>query len=129
MLQKVFTSFKNDEEFRLVMFALAPLYSESYDAYRGLQSCLHTKYRSKSHNDLYSEEEKYFDYRESLKTLEIPTLIIVGEKDWICPPDQSKMINSLIKNSEYFEVENANHSVHLEQKQLVLSKIISFLSK
>lgn len=31
MLQKVFTTFDNDEEFRLVMFALSPLYSETYD--------------------------------------------------------------------------------------------------
>ena len=34
---------------------------------------------------LYSEEEKYFDYRPRLKEITAPTLIIVGERDWICP--------------------------------------------
>jgi proline iminopeptidase len=34
---------------------------------------------------LYSEEEKYFDYRARLKEITAPTLIIVGERDWICP--------------------------------------------
>lgn len=37
-------------------------------------------------DDLYSEQEKYFDYRESLHKITAKTLVIVGDKDWICPP-------------------------------------------
>ena len=37
-------------------------------------------------DDLYSEEEKYFDYTEQLDSISAKTLVIVGEKDWICPP-------------------------------------------
>lgn len=36
-------------------------------------------------DDLYSKSEKYFDYREKLKDIAAPTLIMVGEHDWICP--------------------------------------------
>lgn len=129
MLQKVFTSFKSDEEFKLVMFALSPLYSESYNPDKALQSCLSTKYRAKTHNDLYSEKEKYFDYKNDLIHLEIPTLIIVGEKDWICPPAQSQIIHNLIPNSQYFEVEGANHGVHIEKKEIVIDKITEFLDE
>lgn len=100
----VFGSFKNDEEFRLVMFALGPLYSESYKPDAALQNCLATVYRSKTHSepgalhtsytrmliwrtdDLYSETEKYFDYREKLPGITAETLVVVGEKDWICTP-------------------------------------------
>ena len=39
-------------------------------------------------DDLYSEQEKYFDYRSRLHEISIPTLIIVGENDWICPPSE-----------------------------------------
>ncbi|CAM9010286.1 unnamed protein product [Wickerhamomyces anomalus] len=127
MLRKVFSSFDSDEEFRLTIFAMLPLYSETYDANQGLKSALKTKYRAQSHNELYSEQEKYFDYREGLKQLNVPTLIIVGDKDWICPPKQSQLIHSLVKDSELLEVEGANHSAHLEKRALVLDKISSFL--
>ncbi|OCF44563.1 hypothetical protein I317_01636 [Kwoniella heveanensis CBS 569] len=87
MLRKVFSSFKDDAEMALVMFAIGPLYSEGkYDPDKELESCRNTIYRADSHNALYSEEEKYFDYRDRLKEITAPTLIIVGEKDWICPP-------------------------------------------
>lgn len=37
-------------------------------------------------DDLYSEEEKYFNYTKQLKSITAKTLVVVGEKDWICPP-------------------------------------------
>lgn len=129
MLEKVFSSFESDQEMRLVMFALAPLYSESYDADKGLVSVLNTKYYSKSHNELYSEAEKYFDYRDQLPSIIIPTLIIVGEKDWICPVTQSILMSQLIPNSELQVISGSNHSVHLEKPDIVLEKIKGFLNK
>lgn len=42
-------------------------------------------------DDLYSEKEKYFDYTESLALITAKTLIVVGEKDWICPPGNIKI--------------------------------------
>lgn len=47
----VFGDFKSDEEFRLVMFALGPLYSESYEPNAALKKCLETVYRSKTHSE------------------------------------------------------------------------------
>ncbi|KAK4687971.1 proline iminopeptidase, partial [Tremellales sp. Uapishka_1] len=130
MLEKVFSSFKDDEEMRLVMFAIGPLYSEgTYDPDRGLESCRQTIYRAESHNELYSEQEKYFDYRPRLSEITAPTLIIVGERDWICPPDQSRIMHEGIPRSELMVVANANHSVHHEQNELVIRKIRSFLSE
>lgn len=85
MVAKVFSSFESDEEFRLTMFALGPLYVEDYDADQGLANVLGTKYSAQSHNELYSEKEKYFDFRDKLGSVDIPTLIVVGKNDWICP--------------------------------------------
>lgn len=158
----VFGSFKNDEEFRLVMFALGPLYSESYKPDAALQKCLETVYRSKTHSkkycpyyqlymlanistdDLYSEREKYFDYREKLPGIAAETLVIVGEKDWICTPgkkllkserdhtkeihpDQSRFIAGAIPKATLVVFPGANHGVHLEKNAEVLEKIREFL--
>ncbi|KAJ3529865.1 hypothetical protein NM208_g9568 [Fusarium decemcellulare] len=124
---KVFGAFEDDTEFRLVHFAMMPLYREDYDANGGLKGCRDTVYVAESHNDLYSQEEKYFDYTEKLDTIEAKTLVIVGDQDWICPPDNSRLIADKIKNAELLEVPGANHSVHIEKSDLVLAKIREFL--
>lgn len=129
MLEKVFSKFESDEEMRLVMFALGPLYSESYDADAGLRSCLETRYKAASHNQLYSEQEKYFDYRQELPNLKIPTFIFDGEEDWICPKSQSELLHKLIPKSELYIFPNANHSVHREFPDLVVERIRIFLNK
>ncbi|KAF3021443.1 hypothetical protein E8E14_006803 [Neopestalotiopsis sp. 37M] len=126
---KVFGAFDSDLEFRMVHLAMSPLYSESFDPNAALQSCLNNVYNAESHNDLYSEEEKYFDYREDLHKITAKTLVVVGDKDWICPPENSKLIAKKINDAELFVVENANHSVHVEKNELVLKKIRSHLEQ
>ncbi|KAJ4192431.1 hypothetical protein NW767_010657 [Fusarium falciforme] len=123
---KVFGAFQDDEEFRLVHFAMMPLYREDFDANAGLRACLDTVYVAESHNDLYSQEEKYFDYVEKLDSITAKTLVIVGDQDWICPPE---IISERVKNAELFVVAGANHSVHVEKSDLVLSKIREFLDQ
>lgn len=51
------------------------------------------------------------------------TLVIVGEKDWICPPAQPEFIASRIPGARLEVVSNAIHSVHLEQNALVIEMI------
>ncbi|KAJ9145514.1 Alpha beta hydrolase fold protein [Pleurostoma richardsiae] len=124
---KVFGAFESDLEFRLVHLAMSPLYSEAFDANAALRSCLDNVYNAKSHNDLYSEKEKYFDYRQDLPRIKAKTLVIVGDKDWICPPENSKFIATKIPQAELFVVKNANHSVHLEKNDEVIARIRDFL--
>ncbi|KAJ6036123.1 Alpha/beta hydrolase fold-1 [Penicillium herquei] len=126
--EKVFGRFESDLEFQLVMFAAAPLYSEHFDAEAALKNNLSTVFYAKSHkDDLYSETEKYFDYREKLHLITADTLIIVGERDWICPPDQSKDIAARIPNAHLDIIPNANHSVHLEKNDEVIRLIRWYL--
>lgn len=47
---KVFGAFESDLEFRLVHFAMMPLYSEKFDANAGLSSCLDNVYNSEAHS-------------------------------------------------------------------------------
>jgi pimeloyl-ACP methyl ester carboxylesterase len=100
MLRKVFGSFVDDIEFRLVIFAIWPLYSEEeHDRDKTLETIRSIVFNAQSHSksslliqgsmlikdDLYSPAEKYFDYRERLPSLRVPTLILAGDKDWITP--------------------------------------------
>ncbi|WWC64380.1 uncharacterized protein I303_106990 [Kwoniella dejecticola CBS 10117] len=129
MLKKVFGSFTDDDEMRLVMFAIGPLYSEAhYDADKGLEASRSRRLSAKVHNDLYSEEEKYFDYRPKMKEIKAKTLIVVGAEDWICPPSQSQLMHDGIPGSQLLVVPDANHSVHSERNTEVIAAIRDFLS-
>ncbi|EAT87941.1 hypothetical protein SNOG_04181 [Parastagonospora nodorum SN15] len=120
---KIFGAFESDTEFQLVMHAAAPLYSESFDADAALAATLKIVYFAESHNALYSEREKYFDYRESLHLVAAKTLIIVGDQDWICPPSQSRVMAALIPNAQLEVFAGANHSVHIEKNSEVIATI------
>ncbi|PYH87474.1 alpha/beta-hydrolase [Aspergillus ellipticus CBS 707.79] len=124
---KIFGSFDSDREFQLVMHAAAPLYSERFDPDAALQSNLKTVFNAESHNALYATPEKHFDYRSQLGNITARTLVLVGEKDWICPPAQSEIIAAGIPDAKLVVVKGANHGVHLEQNERVLAEIRAFL--
>ncbi|TEA20434.1 Proline iminopeptidase [Colletotrichum sidae] len=111
---KVFGAYESDGE-------------EVFDPDAGLKSALDGVYVAESHNDLYSEEEKYFDYTDRLSRITAKTLVVVGAKDWICPPENSKLIAERVPGAELFLVEGANHGVHAEKPEVVLPKIRSHL--
>ncbi|KAK2758403.1 proline iminopeptidase [Colletotrichum kahawae] len=143
---KVFGAYESDREFQLIYFAMMPLYREVFDPDAALKSNLDGVYVAESHSkltmsaedvshklimfpdDLYSEKEKYFDYTDRLSQITAKTLVVVGDKDWICPPENSKLIAAKIPGAELFMVENANHGVHAEKPEVVLPKIRSHLN-
>ncbi|KAK1975146.1 Alpha/Beta hydrolase protein [Colletotrichum cereale] len=125
---KVFGAYESDQEFQLIYFAMMPLYKETFDPDMALRSNLDGVYVAESHNDLYSEEEKYFDYTDKLPNITAKTLVVVGNKDWICPPDNSKLIVERIPGAQLFLVEGANHGVHAEKPELVLGRIREHLN-
>ncbi|KAM5380050.1 hypothetical protein ACJZ2D_003697 [Fusarium nematophilum] len=69
-------------------------------------------------DDEFKLEEKYFDYTEKLDRIFANTLVIVGDQDWICPPENSRIISGRVKNAELLVVPGANHSPGLSQVEL-----------
>lgn len=51
---KVFGRYESDVEFRLIMFTLSPLYSESFHPENALQKNLSTVFRAETHGKLLS---------------------------------------------------------------------------
>lgn len=70
---KVFGRFDSDLEFRLVMYAAAPLYSEHFDAEVALKSNLETVFYAKSHSKFPLRDEIYGITLTLKKTTSIPT--------------------------------------------------------
>ena len=61
------------------------------------------------------------------KEINIPTLIIVGEKDKLTPPDMAYKIHALIKNSKISILKNAGHLTNIEKPELFNKIVLKFL--
>lgn len=63
-----------------------------------------------------------------LSRIQTPTLIIVGEKDRLTPPNHSTLLHQFLPHSRLIVVEGASHYVAMERPDLVNSAIRGFLT-
>jgi pimeloyl-ACP methyl ester carboxylesterase len=68
-----------------------------------------------------------FDQTEELKRINIPTLIVWGEKDDVSELRIGKEINTLIKNSKLIVLESLGHNAHLENPNIFYGTIKKYL--
>lgn len=126
MMRRMFAGEIRDEnERRLILFAMAPMYSDTFDPDEVLESARTAPIHNDTHNALFKDGRTY-DLRSKLSEVTCPALIICGSDDWICPVDQSQLMAELIPNSELMVVEGANHAVHKQAAGQVLAKVRDF---
>ena len=118
----------DDIELRLIWLACQPLYYEDFDPDAALERTRSIHIHAETHRMLF-HNDKFYDVRDALPSIKVPTYIVVGANDWICPPNQSRIIASAISGSELDVIEGANHPVHIEKNDLVLSRIRSFMNR
>mgnify|MGYP001390799728 FL=1 len=128
MLEKLFSDqVKDDMELRLIWLALQPLYYENFDPDAALERTRTMHLHAETHNALFAE--RIYDVRDQLKDIAVPTLVICGAEDWICPPNHSRLIAEKIPNAELLEVPGANHAVHIEANDVVVAAVRDFLAR
>ncbi len=67
------------------------------------------------------------DYRDDLKKIKTPTLIMQGEKDILLPVYLAKEVHKNIEHSQLIIVHQAGHTLNLEHVHEVCSHILTFL--
>lgn len=67
------------------------------------------------------------DFRNELKKISAPTLVIQGEKDLLLPVHLANEVHLNIKNSKFIVIKNTGHTLNLEHVPEVCKYIISFL--
>lgn len=69
------------------------------------------------------------DTTPALSGIEIPTLILVGEKDTLTPPSASEAMHKQIKNSVLHSIPNAAHMSNLENPAAFNKHLLEFLKR
>jgi pimeloyl-ACP methyl ester carboxylesterase len=69
------------------------------------------------------------DYRPQLDRIDLPTLVLCGEKDVISPPQEMREIAAAIPGAQYSEIPSASHMAPLEMLQPVNAELEAFLRR
>ncbi|WOO37929.1 SDR family NAD(P)-dependent oxidoreductase [Anaerocolumna sp. AGMB13020] len=67
--------------------------------------------------------------REVLEQITVPTLVIVGAVDTVVETEESRLIHSKVRDSQYIEIADGGHFIHLTHHELVSNAILVFLEK
>jgi pimeloyl-ACP methyl ester carboxylesterase len=67
--------------------------------------------------------------RELLPNIDVPTLIVSGDRDGFTPASLSQEMHALIRDSELFVVEGGSHTAPIERPAEVTGRIAEFLRK
>jgi proline iminopeptidase len=128
MVDKMFSDkVVDDVELRLIWLALQPLYYEKFDPDAAMEKTRTLQLHAKTHNELF--KDKSYDLLDKLAGITVPTFVVCGGEDWICPPSQSRIIADKVPGAEYLEVPGANHPVHAEKPEIVLPAIRDFIAR
>ena len=63
----------------------------------------------------FRERAPLYDVRGQLAEIGVPTLVIVGASDWLCPPSAARAIASGVPRAELVEIPAAGHFAFAEQ--------------
>jgi pimeloyl-ACP methyl ester carboxylesterase len=67
--------------------------------------------------------------KELLEHIDVPTMIVAGERDGFTPPHLSAEMHQLIRDSELFVVQAGSHTAPIERPAEVTERIAAFLRK
>lgn len=67
------------------------------------------------------------DQQNTLRTVRVPTLILYGEGDQLCPPERHELMHELIPGSKLVAIRGAGHLPTLEQPEQVTKALVDWL--
>lgn len=69
------------------------------------------------------------DYTETLSSLDVPVLILVGSEDEFTPIDDSQLMHELIEDSELVTIDGVAHLPNLEREDEFNRALVRFLDR
>ncbi len=106
--------------------AMAPWYSVSFQEEKFEQSWGRGIRNFQQTNLGFASFLREFDFTEQLDQVRCPTLVLAGEKDWICSAAQSREIAERIRNVELHVFSNAAHSIAEDRPEEFLGVVRQF---
>lgn len=121
-------NFKSDEHITEYFKVMASMYSWKVRHNEPVKRTTAThRFSFEALNEGFSKQFLKFDYIKQLCDIHCPTLILVGEEDWVTDPKYSKKMATLIADSTLHVFKNADHAMESDVPDLFFNTIISFI--
>lgn len=121
---------RDDEEFKALYRAILPLYTVSPPSDAEVRRQIDAiPFRYETHNWAFSRNQPAFNVLDRLATITVPTLVMVGRKDWITPVAASEEIARAIAGSRLTIFEHSGHSPQLEEPERFYEAVRAFLAE
>jgi proline iminopeptidase len=120
--------FTDEAELKHYYRVMGPLYSRHFDteaAEAGIARAIHSP---EALNRAFRPDGflRRFDLRPELPRITAPVLILAGRHDWICAPEFSEEIHTLLPGSRLVIVEESSHSMRVDVPERLFGEIIDF---
>lgn len=123
-------NFKSTKECEKYFKIMEPLYSVKVNkSKKSPYPKSHNNWSHEALNQGFGGFMRTFDFIPHLKKIKAPTLIVAGEKDWICDPKEAKVMAKHIPNSKLKIFKNAGHAVAHDANKLYLKTVKNFLTQ
>lgn len=120
--------FKSEKDVKHYLEALDSLYSlkakKQHKHYRSP-----TVWSYEALNQAFKSFLKEFDFIPQLKKIKCPTLILAGKEDWICSPNQSKIIAEHIPHATLKIFKNCGHAIATDAHKEYIQQIKRFITQ
>lgn len=131
------TSATTDEQMTAVFRREAPLYFADYTARKSELDPLIAKMRFSVAPTKGTAEEAPkevgvappFEVRAELARIQVPTLVLVGRKDFVCSLEMAKILDAGIPDSRLVVLEKSGHMGHIEEPQVFAAALASFAAR
>lgn len=121
-------NFENDEQLREYFDVMGPLYSLKFDAEKAKTRRDRAILSYEAINEGFGGFLRTYDITDQLSRISVPSLIIGGRQDWICPPEFSELIASKIPDADLRIFEESGHSVTGDEHQAFIDVVRGFLT-
>jgi proline iminopeptidase len=106
---------------------MAPMYSFTYNPNAQTKSSDHVILSPDAINVAFGGFLRSYDVVDQLHKITLPTLVIGGRHDWICPPEFSEEIAREIPNADLRIFENSGHLIRVDEPEALRDAIAGFL--
>lgn len=123
-------TFKTPEQMAQYYAVMGPLYSRRYDPAVAAAMRGRAIYAPEPLNRAFGPGGvlRSFDLRTEIVGIAVPTLILAGRHDWICPPEFSEEIHRLIPGSRLQMFEDSSHSIRADEPEALNNAIRAFVT-
>ncbi len=122
-------SFKNHKQVQRFFEVTASLYSATTRKNAKKRFSQSTVWSYEALNQGFKHFLRDFDFIPHLKKISCPTLVLAGQDDWICRPDQSKIIAKEIPHANLHILKKCGHAIAVDAHERYIKLIKTFLSE